>query len=197
MWRVTTACVTLYKAGVSSCADADADNLCCSRQDKEVWANAWSLREKAGSDTLVTTNATERVALLASGLWLENCHPIAAPTAFCVDTSGAVTDGRNGPFMLYNSSTALPPPSGTLASVTVALYRCVAAAGAHFLSNDPECEGRGSLASLLGWTADRPGGEALRALWRCQGAIPGSSWTHALDFPCDLPDRTLPLGWVR
>ena len=196
-WRVAAACVSLYKAGMS-CAGAAPDNLCCSRSDKEVWANAWSLHEVGGgaTDALVTANPAERASLIASGAWAENCHPIAAPTAFCID--GSVTDGRNGPFMLYNSSAALPPPSGTLASATIPLVRCKAAgSGAHFLSDDAGCEGRGTLDVALGWTADRPGGEALRALWRCQGPVPGASWSHALDFPCDRPDRATPLGWVR
>ena len=173
--------------------------MCCSREDKEVWSNAWSLRAKgASADALVTTNASERAVLLASGAWTESCHPIAAPTAFCVDTSGVVTDGRDGPFILYNASTALPPPSGTLASIAVPLLRCTATGGSgHFLSDDLNCEGLGILDAHLGWTADRPGGEALRALWRCQGSVVGSSWSHSLDFPCDHPDRVSPLGWVR
>lgn len=198
-WRVVAACIARYKMGApcSGKMPPPAGDLCCTREDKEVWANAWSLSSKGGADALVTTNASERAALLASGAWEENCHPIAAPTAFCVDTSGKVTDGRNGPFMTYNTSSALPPPSGTLSSAPVPLVRCRAPGGGHFLSDEAGCENIGTLDVALGWTADRPGGEALRALWRCKGPEAGVSWSHALDFPCDHPDRATPLGWVR
>jgi hypothetical protein len=195
LWRVTTDCIGLYKAAIT-CTDAPSDNLCCSRADKLVWNNAWSLYEKNGADALVTVNASERSAFLSSG-WLERCHPIAAPTAFCVDTSGAISDGSDGPFMLYNTPAALPPPSGTLLSMPIPLFRCKSTGGGfHYLSTNADCEGFGSAETELGWVADRPGGEALRALRRCHGAAP-DSWTHSLDVLCDHPDLSAPLGWVR
>jgi len=44
IWRVTSSCVQLYKAG-RSCGDADASQeLCCTTEDKEIFGNIWSLR---------------------------------------------------------------------------------------------------------------------------------------------------------
>lgn len=195
VWRVAVSCIQLYKAA-RTCADvADPEaEPCCARADKEVFANAYSLARVDGSDHLVTADAAERDVLVAGGAWRERCSPIANPTAFCVDTSER--DGRDGPFMLYNSSTA----GAAIGVATAQLYRCISGAGgAHFFSLDAACEGSGSAESTLGWIAATPGREMLRALRRCRDApAPDARRFHALDLACDLPDGNgAPLGYVR
>lgn len=203
-WLVARSCVQMYKAG-RTCRDAGAaTELCCSRDDKEIWANAWSLARRDGTDYLLTTSLAERTALLASGAWRELCNPVPNPTAFCVDPSEP--DGRNGPFMLFNRSAVADYVHGGLLD-TAPLFRCTAAAPphTHFFSTDPACEG-GTTESTLGWVARRPGGETLRALYRCSAAGRASELAavagprfHALDLPCDVPDSAAPhvLGYVR
>jgi hypothetical protein len=151
-----------------------------------VYANAWSLGETHSGDSLVTSSADERDALLRLPGWREVCHSIAGPSVFCVNAS--IVDGRNGPFMLFNDSAAVPR--------AIQLYRCVTggASRAHFLSTDPTCEGLGSKDRFIGYMADAPGGDTLRALRRCPGATPGT-YTHALDLDCDVPQTVM--GFVR
>ena len=76
IYRVMASCVRLFKAA-KRCADAP-DELCCTTADKEVFANAWALHDGAGSDSMVSTNATE-VALLVTQGWQEQCAPATAP----------------------------------------------------------------------------------------------------------------------
>ena len=195
VWRVAASCVRLYKAA-RTCADVAQPEAepCCSRADKLVFSSVWSLARVDGSDHLLTALAGERAALVAGGAWAERCSPIANPTAFCVD--GAEPDGRDGPFMIYNSSTA----GDAVGVSTRALYRCLAPSAAHFFSTDAACEGAGARESTLGWIAATPGREMLRALRRCRAsAAPGDARRfHALDLPCDVPDGDgAPLGYVR
>ena len=193
VWRVAASCIRMYKAARTCADDGAATEPCCTRADKEVFANAFSLARTDGGDHLLTADARERDALVAAGAWRERCSPIANPTAFCVDA--AEPDGRDGPFMLYNGSAA-----GDAIGVTTApLFRCVAAAGAHFFSRDAACEGAGVAESTLGWLAATPGREMLRALRRCRAApAPDARRFHSLDLPCDLPDGDgTPLGYVR
>jgi len=201
-WIVATACVQLYKAG-KTCEDADSSNPCCTREDKEIFANQWSLARKDGTDALVTNLVAERNALINGGLWVERCNAIGGPTVFCAN--GAEPDGRDGPFMTYNVSIV----DGGEIPVRP-LYRCVsldADKQKHFLSTDRDCEGLGAFDTLLGYIATIPGREMLRALWRCKGAAAGGGMTlegattplryHALDLACDVADGVTPLGYVR
>lgn len=188
------ACIGLYKASLT-CADKP-QSLCCTRADKEVFANVWSLRRKDNSDALLTQLVGERAALVSGGSWVERCSPIAAPTAFCID--GREVDGRDGPFMVYNSSSVSDPRGSSWGALPVrALFRCITGAEQHFFSTDASCEGVGTLESTLGWMATTPGLEMLRALRRCSG--PGGVRFHALDLACDSPDPTKLgiLGFVR
>jgi hypothetical protein len=194
VWLVTGSCVRMYKAGLT-CAAAP-DELCCTRADKEVFANVWSLTRKDGSDSLLTPLLGERNALVAGGVYQEVCSAIASPSAFCVDPSEK--DGRNGPFMLFNVSDPADYVNGG-AIATTALFRCITAAtpGVHFFSVDPACEGA-TTESRIGFMAQRPGREMLRGLHRCAGA--GGTFFHALDLACDAPDPKAgakPLGYVR
>ena len=194
-WTTTASCVRLYKAG-ATCAAAAAGEPCCSRADKEVFAAIWSLRNAGAGDSLLTALAGERAALLATGAWAERCSAIANPTAFCVSTSDA--DGSAGPFLLYNAAVVEGHAfAGAPPVATVAVQRCVTTAGRHFFSIDAACEGLGAAESVLGWAAQRPGGEMLRALRRCGGG--GGEWYHALDVNCTVPDAAFPapLGYVR
>jgi hypothetical protein len=53
------------------------------------------------------------------------------------------------------------------------------------------------LIARIGFMAQRPGREMLRALHRCAG--PSGTFFHALDLSCDTPDpkSPKPLGYVR
>ena len=190
-WLVTSSCVRMYKAGLT-CAAAPAE-LCCTRDDKEIFANVWSLTRKDGLDNLLTPLLGERNALIAGGSYVEACNAIASPSAFCVD--GSIKDGRNGPFMLYNTSQVDDFVHGGQVAVA-ALFRCITGAGQHFFSVDAACEGA-TTESRIGFVAQRPGREMLRALHRC--ALPGGAFSHALDLACDAPDPKAPkpLGYVR
>jgi hypothetical protein len=195
VWLVASSCIGLYKSN-RTCADvADPESEpCCSRNDKLVFASIWSLTRTDSSDSLITALASERNALIAGGAWKENCSPISNPTAFCVD--GNEPDGRNGPFMIYNSSTA-----GAAINVTIIpLYRCLTPSVTHFFSTNVTCEGFGTLESTLGYIATTPGKEMLRALRRCKVTTSPTDVRriHALDLPCDIPDGDgTPLGFVR
>ena len=190
VWNTTASCVQLYKAGLTCTQIADPEaEPCCSRADKLVFGNVWSLSRVDGTDHLLTALRGERDALVAGGGWKENCSPISNPTAFCVD--GGEADGRQGPVMVYNQSGV-----GAGGVATVALQRCITAAGAHFFSIDGGCEGLGTRENTIGWVAASPGLEMLRALRRCKGAG-GERW-HALDLDCDEADGAgTPLGYVR
>lgn len=193
--RVTADCVALYKSN-ATCATAPAGNLCCSRGEKEVWNNVWSLVKADGSDYMLTNNATERAGLVKGGGWKELCSAIPNPTAFCVNTS--IADGRDGPFMLYNTASALPAPSGNHKVHTVPVYRCLTSGGQHFISGDAGCEGKGTSDQLIGYASNTPGSETLRALYRCTTGTPADGIRfHALDVACDHRDATPVLGYVR
>ena len=190
VWEVAVACVQLYKAGLT-CATlgpGNATNACCSRADKDIFANAWSLVSKDGSDFYVSSSGSEKVALVANGSYVELCSAIPNPSAFCVDTQEK--DGRQGPFMLYST-----PDVGTHIP-TNPIYQCRNKQGHNYLSNRSDCEG-GVVVGVLGHAAQRGGLEMLRALRRCL-SVAGTP-THALDLPCVAPDPTAPtvLGYVR
>ena len=176
----------MYKAG-RRCSDADAAaELCCTTEDKEVFANVWSLRSTDGTNSMLSSDQAEVKRLSAAGGgFVEQCNPVPGPTAFCVNAS--LVDGREGPFMVYSK----PVPDNP----TRPLYRCKGKAG-HFFSADQACEGSGTMEHVLGHVAKSPGGEMLRALRRCKGA--GGRRMHALDLRCDEPDGgSEPLGYVR
>lgn len=177
VWNMTLSCVGLYKSNLT-CATAPAGELCCDTSVTSVFANIWSLVRTDGSDALLTASAAERAVLVAGGQWKEACSVIPSPTAFCIDTS--LPDGRNGPFLLYNTTAARPSQNETQA-----LYRCRAPSGAHFMSLDAVCEGSGTQESVLGYTAVARGGEFVRQLSRCVTA--SGAFTHALDLACDTP----------
>lgn len=190
---VTASCVRLYKRG-ANCAAAP-EEACCTRGDKEVFANVWSLRRTDGSDFLVTPLVGERDALVAGGSWVEACSPIPNPTAFCVEPREP--DGRSGPFMLYNQSAVEHPRGDGAPFPTAPLFRCYTGAH-HFLSRDAACEGAAT-ESVVGWVSMQRGWETLRALRRCLAAPGSAARLHALDLPCDVADPAAPeiLGFVR
>jgi len=193
VWDVLVACVKLYRAA-ATCASAGVapDDACCSRADKEVFASVWSLALRGGRDDhVLTASRAERTALVAAG-WAEVCAPVANPSVFCVDKTA--TDGRDGPFIVYNVAGASP------LGPTRPLTRCVdAASGAHSFTTREACEGSGRADGVLGHVATVRGGEMLRALRRCISA--GGNATarmHALDLACDQPDGDGEvLGFVR
>jgi hypothetical protein len=191
---VAASCVALYKRN-ATCAQAAPGEACCTRADKEVFANAWSLRRVDGSDFLVTPLRAERDALVAGGAWAEQCSPIPNPTAFCVD--GGEPDGRSGPFILYNAPHVDHPRGDGAPFPTAPLFRCYTGAH-HFFSRDPACEGA-TTESIIGYVSLQRGWETLRALRRCLAAAGSAARLHALDLPCDVADPAAPgvLGFVR
>eukprot|EP00658_Telonema_sp_P-2_P078887 TRINITY_DN7498_c0_g1_i1.p1 TRINITY_DN7498_c0_g1~~TRINITY_DN7498_c0_g1_i1.p1 ORF type:complete len:326 (-),score=45.81 TRINITY_DN7498_c0_g1_i1:227-1204(-) len=192
VWQVARSCVQMYKAG-RTCTPhgahplpaADPD-LCCTTADKDVFANIWSLTNSLTTDSLLTASAAEKNMLVGGGGWTENCNPVPGPSVFCVNPG--LLDGREGPFILYNTAVA--------DTATRPLYRCISTTGQHLFSIDSECEGLGKQESMLGHIAVSRGGEMLRALRRC---LVNGRRTHALDLVCDSPDpaATETLGFVR
>lgn len=114
IWNMAKSCVQMYKAG-QTCADLPAE-ACCTRADTEVFANIWSLSKP--NESLLTNSAAE-VAVLTSEGWIQRCNPIPGPSVFCVNTS--LEDGRQGPFMLYNTTLK--------DTMTRPLFRCISQAG--------------------------------------------------------------------
>lgn len=182
MYRMTTSCVKMYKAG-TTCED-NAAELCCSKEDKEIWSNVWSLKRKNTTDHMLTTSFTEKEQLIDSGAWVENCVPWSGSTVFC---KGG-TDGRDGPFLLYNREDAIPKAKP--------LYRCFTKTYHYFPSNDEECEG-GVAKAHLGFVSATRGGETLRALLRCKNPQSGT-YSHSLDIPCPAGENADgELGYVK
>ena len=164
-------------------------------------------------DRVATSIRATRDALVneAGGQWRELCAATNGASVFCYD--GANPDGRDGPFMVYSVASAMEDiGAGAFgeSAVLKELHRCkrkssALALSTRFLSTDARCEGMGTSDELIGWIAQQPGGETLRALHRC--LIPGapvnsSARTHALDLPCELPDyfmngSSVLLGYVR
>lgn len=191
VYDVATSCIRIYKKG-QTCADIEnkSEELCCDESRTLVWNNVWSLNNTSTRDRVLTIDVTERDALIRQDDWEEICATIGGPTAFCVDTNNP--DGREGPFMVYNSVEAVSHRNDD--ATAVGLYRCIINSNVtHFLSNDPSCEGAGTMESVLGWTSSQRGGETLRELRRC--SIDGR-FTHALDLPC-VRDSGKSLGFVR
>lgn len=168
VWDVAASCVQAYKAKLTCNDPSLKSSPCCSTEDKFIWNNVWSLQ--TGSDRVLTTNSQERAKLTGQG-WQEVCAATVGASVFCHGGS----DGRDGPFMMYNTVSAV--------NGAKALYRCIeaSAGGRHFFSLDPGCE-RQKVESVLGYLSPTRGGETLRALRRC---VSPQGWhTHALDIAC-------------
>lgn len=198
VYAVAKACITLLKSG-GNCT-TNPTSQCCTRGDKEVFSNIWSLSRVDGGDNLLTNASGEKDALVAGGEWKEQCSPISNPTVFCVD--GGEKDGSSGPFILYNAPNVPHPRGDGTPFPLTPLYRCITPASpqqTHFFSLSPSCEGGGTAESTLGYIAQTPGLETLRGLRRCLDKAGGSVKKHALDVDCDFPDPTAPnvLGYVR
>ena len=173
-------CVTLYK-NKQNCQDAPT-TPCCTTADKAIFGNVWSLTSPDGTDNLLTNNRAEHDVLVRQG-WRDNCSPITGPTDFCVDN--AISDGRNGPFILFNAT----QPK------TIPLYRCITPQNKHFISLDSLCENMGKAEAVLGFISVAPSFDTVRALRRCRNGD-RSILSHALDLACDINDSHI-LGWVR
>jgi len=128
------------------------------RLSMSLYKAVWSLRSPPGCHSLRTRDLTEATALQAQG-WIEQCNPVAGATLFCANTS--LTDGREGPLILYNEPVEDNP--------TRALCRCITPEAKHFFSIDADCESLGKMEDTLGHIAINRGGEMLRALRRCFG----------------------------
>ena len=158
--------------------------------DTTLFGNVYALRASDGGDAILTASERERDTLVASGLWVETCSPLAAQSAFCV--RGSELDLQHGSFaVVANSST--PVNSRSLRRKLKLLLRCVTVSSSarHFFSLDRTCEGIGEPDAELGWLAERPDDEMLRPLRRCVDA--DGLRVHALDDECDEPFTADPL----
>ena len=186
VWDVTVSCIQLYKQS-STCKDHPS-SMCCTTDDKLIWYNAYSLININNGDGLVTNSIYEKNKLIndSTGSWKEVCHSINGPSVFCVDT--AIKDGRNGPFMLFNTKNA----TNELKPV----YRCLSNNNKmHYLSNDLKCDGFGKKEFTLGYTSTKRKVETLRELIRCGTLGSNKPYTHSLDLKCDVGGVSL--GFVR
>ena len=164
---------------------------CCNISTSQLYKPIWSLSTVNSTpenkiDYLLTDNKSERDQKTEpSGGYREICTATGAKsTTFCYDGSLSTTiDAARGPFILFSESASdenrLP------------LYRCVVGASSHFFSNDKECEGTGSMESLLGWTASHRNSETARSLHRCQVNDSKTS-NHTYYYP--LLDNGCPQG---
>ena len=196
-WNTAVSCISMYKEGKT--CDVGNPSLCCTRNDKEIFSNVWSLARVDGGDYLASSLLEEKMELVASGNWSELCSPIPNPTAFCVDTKEM--DGSAGPFILYSQSETMHPKGDSEGLFpTAPLYRCSDELNhQHFLSRDAGCEELGKAEKVIGYVALIPGWEMLRALYRCFSNATGGAYLHSLDVPCKFPDHraTPALGYVR
>jgi len=201
----------LYKVGVTCENVPEETNLCCSTKDTEIWNNVWSVQERrrpttdqnknAGlinihNDTnhdilnyVVTNSYDVKEDLVSdrssdnSSSWNEACAGTKGSTVFCYGNP----DGRDGPFIVYNTEASVPEAkplyrccgygdddddatttdtgisSSTARSASTAGSDC----GSHFLwvSSTSTCEDIGSVEEHIGWISPNRGGEALR---RCR-----------------------------
>jgi hypothetical protein len=191
VYQMMKSCVGMFKRG-ETCSSSSSSSLelCCDTSSTEIWRNVWSLRNKQQQeDFLVTTDVKERDALVTEMKFQEICAVTGSATAFCFNSTDS--DGRDGPFMLYNSADAVENRFGDDEEVSpVPLYRCISPLSIHFISTDLSCEKKGKSESLLGYMSSRRGGETLRELRRC------NSGGHSLDLPCVHNDGTS-MGFVR
>eukprot|EP00054_Salpingoeca_dolichothecata_P019430 m.120871 g.120871 ORF g.120871 m.120871 type:complete len:592 (-) comp23253_c0_seq12:81-1856(-) len=207
VFEVTSSCVQLYKQS-KTCADAPT-SVCCTMSDKYVYSSVWSLNR--GTDNLIVSTQAEFNKYIQQD-YTQICHSITGPSTFCVNTS--IADGRNGPFLVYNTPGVAPfPPKSQQRNIwesqnphvveesdakVVAFYRCVnGAQTAHTFSLDENCTDLSGFVGdgLLGYISTQIGGETLRALYRCQQAT--GVFTHALDLPCDTTATQSLIGYVR
>jgi len=128
---------------------------------------------------------------------------VGGPSVFCVD--GSISDGRNGPFMIYNSKDAAALSQGlqipgSADSQALPLFRCIHSSGTHYFSTEKACGGEGKMESQLGFISQKRGGETLRGLFRCRVGGVAGVFVHALDIGCadgDTADPEVELGFVR
>ena len=59
LWEVARACVRLYKEN-KTCAGLETTNPCCTRTDKEIFNNIWSLRSPQTNDLVMQVSAHRR-----------------------------------------------------------------------------------------------------------------------------------------
>ena len=111
----------------------------------------------------MTADEAEKARLVQEGGWDELCASsfgAAGTDTFCYTMAMQSFAARQGPFLLYTLPT--PPPAGAASllhteTARFALYRCVSAAGLHFISTAGGCGGAGAKQeSLLGYASAAP-----------------------------------------
>ena len=145
------------------------------------------------ADALLTADANERRTLLHGG-WSEVCAPAGGSTTFCSwggNMNGVAPNASawaRGPFLLQAADT---PAAGALA-----VHRCIAHNGRHFIAGDAACLGEGKSESVLGFAAAARSSAAPRRLRCCVRS--GSDFYHTLDAACEPHDReAAALGFVH
>jgi hypothetical protein len=205
--RMAKSCIALYKQGLT-CSDihqqeeekasaSDDSYLCCNETLTNIWSNVWSLAQSQSSGYLLTKDNSEKETLLSTRTWEEVCVPVGGPSVFCSDVN---IDGRNGPFILFNTFEALQDTNYEGSLKLVSIYRCLnTTSNYHFIvANDDTCKGY-SNEGLLGYGTSNRYGEMPRALRTC--VDPNTfEWYHALDVDCFeglVTSPSDPIAYVR
>jgi len=174
-------CLRVLFLNNGSAAGCSVSNeLCCTADPvADLWQPVWSLQRSDGTDFLVTAAANEFHDLIDSKWGSEICNPYVGPTQFCVD-SGLIPGPlvSRGPFVLATNA----------GPGRIALYRCLAGDGRHFISNQANCEGD-KVDTLLGYLTSTRTSDTPRSLSRCLHSSGSFSYHyHALDMGCAAGD---------
>lgn len=179
-YEMLKSCAKLWKGGATSCSNAS--EACCRPLTAGDWTHVHVLRNAGAKDTLLTTSAVEKAAVLGSA-WREVCARSGTPSVTCVNPNEPASP--SGPFLAYAKAAAGRRP----------LYRCLVGSG-HFYSLDSRCEGQ-RVEGVLAYLADRPTGETPRRATRCYDRMTGE---HTVAVGYDCPggmSQEGVLGWVR
>lgn len=150
-YALLKSCLNVYRSGHATC-DLAGEACCQLGAGMNV---VMSLRGKSDNgsmttDHVPTLSVQERDTLVGSGSWQEVCNPFYGPFGLCA--GGTTVDG---PFLLF----------GEGGPDRVLIYRCYSGAD-HFISPDPNCEGR-QVEGQLGWASTVRTTETPRMLRRC------------------------------
>ncbi len=184
-YDLAASCVRVFRAnaktGATTCSDPK--EACCTTATADVYRNVWSLTHAGLHDLLLTTSATEKSAVVASG-YREVCSRYGSPTLFCL--RGDDPDSPMAPFLAFAAAGAGRKP----------LYRCLTGGTHHFYTLDSKCEGQ-TVEAVVAYFADAPTSEMPRRASRCYNAGNGM---HFLAIgsacPSGVTDEGV-LGYVR
>jgi len=193
-YRIMSSCLRVLRLGRRSC-DLPTEE-CCRSPNSTQFKNLWSLKSTSASvttiDFLLTDDLFEAQSLINRGLYKEECTPFYGSTVFCYDSN--VTEAQTTSFLLFSSEESTIENVPGFRFSKTSLYRCLSSKNQHFLSEDSNCERKGSQEKLLGYVSRVKQGMTLRELRRC---FNGSYYYHSLDYPCNETDQeNLLMGYV-